>query len=104
VRHEVLTREVDLLLLATLRDGAAHGYRIVELLRDRSAGMFDLAEGTVYPALHRLEREGLVRSRWEVVTGRRRRVYTLSPRGKAALTRGRRRWFELADAMREVLA
>jgi DNA-binding PadR family transcriptional regulator len=104
VQREVLKREVDLLLLATLQGGPAHGYRIVELLRERSSGTFELAEGTVYPALHRLEREGLLLSRWEVVSGRRRRIYRLSRRGESTLARRRRQWFELADAMKEVLA
>jgi DNA-binding PadR family transcriptional regulator len=104
MQREVLKREVDLLLLATLQGGPAHGYRIVELLRERSSGTFELAEGTVYPALHRLEREGLLLSRWEVVAGRRRRVYRLSRRGESTLARRRRQWFELAAAMKEVLA
>ncbi|HEY7730345.1 MAG TPA: helix-turn-helix transcriptional regulator [Gaiellaceae bacterium] len=104
MQREVLKREVDLLLLATLQGGPAHGYRIVELLRERSSGTFELAEGTVYPALHRLEREGLLLSRWEVVSGRRRRIYRLSRRGESTLARRRRQWFELADAMKEVLA
>jgi DNA-binding PadR family transcriptional regulator len=102
--REVWKREVDLLLLATLQSAPAHGYRIVELLRERSSGTFDLAEGTVYPALHRLEREGLLLSRWEVVAGRRRRVYRLSRRGESTLARRRHQWLELADAMKEVLA
>jgi DNA-binding PadR family transcriptional regulator len=104
VQREVWKREVDLLLLAMLQSGPAHGYRIVELLRERSSGTFELAEGTVYPALHRLEREGLLLSRWEVVSGRRRRIYRLSRRGESTLARRRRQWFELADAMKEVLA
>jgi DNA-binding PadR family transcriptional regulator len=104
VQREVWKREVDLLLLAMLQSGPAHGYRIVELLRERSSGTFELAEGTVYPALHRLEREGLLLSRWEVAAGRRRRVYRLSRRGESTLARRRRQWLELADAMKEVLA
>jgi PadR family transcriptional regulator len=56
---QVLKGHLDLLLLATVGAGPAHGYAILERLRDRSGGTFDLAEGTVYPALHRLEQAGL---------------------------------------------
>ena len=75
---EMLKGHLDLLLLATLRTGPAHGYAIIEDVRRRSLGTFDLPEGTVYPALHRLEQAGLLASCWSSEAGRRRRVYDLS--------------------------
>jgi PadR family transcriptional regulator PadR len=76
---------LDLLLLAVLAEtGPAHGYALIAALCERSAGAFDLPEGTVYPALHRMERDGLVASRWEEATPRRRRVYTITPDGHQA--------------------
>src|ERR671934_269549 len=90
MRSEVLRGHLDLLLLATIAAGPAHGYRIVEELRARSAGAFDLSEGTVYPALYRLERGGLLSSRWASVAGRRRRVYSLTRKGRRALPAQRR--------------
>ncbi|WP_460915637.1 PadR family transcriptional regulator [Plantactinospora veratri] len=73
---------LDLLLLGALRRaGPAHGYALIAALRDRSEGTFDLPEGTVYPALHRLERDGLVSSEWDAGASRRRRVYRLTPLG-----------------------
>jgi PadR family transcriptional regulator PadR len=104
MQSEVLKGHVDLLLLATLADTPAHGYRVVEALRERSDGTFDLAEGTVYPALYRLERGGLIASRWHVVEGRRRRIYRLTKRGETALQRRRREWRAFADAMTVALA
>ena len=101
---DVFRSHVDLLLLAVLDREAAHGYRIVEALRERSRDAFDLGEGTVYPALHRLEREGLVRSRWQTVEGRRRRVYRLTAGGKRALARRRDEWKAFAAAMGTVIA
>jgi PadR family transcriptional regulator, regulatory protein PadR len=81
-----LRGHLDLLLLATLgRVGPAHGYALIAALRDRSEGAFDLPEGTVYPALHRLERSGEVASRWSTDAPRRRRVYELTAVGEAAL-------------------
>ena len=67
--------QLDLLLLATLGRGPAHGYRAIELMRERSGGYFAYPEGTVYPALHRLERDGLVTSEWSTGAARRRRIY-----------------------------
>jgi PadR family transcriptional regulator PadR len=103
LRSEVLKGHVDLLLLATLRQGPLHGYAVVEKLRDESEGAFDLAEGTVYPALYRLERAGLLASRWTSAEGRRRRVYRLTRRGRAELDRERKEWKSFANAVESVL-
>ena len=94
---EALKGHLDLLLLAILRSQPAHGYAIIEELRRRSAGTFDLPEGTIYPALHRLEHAGLITSRWSEETGRRRRLYELTQRGQSALAKSRQEWrqFEL---------
>src|SRR5450755_1084346 len=89
---EQLKGHLDPLILAVLEAGPAHGYSVVEQLRDRSGGVFDLPEGTIYPALHRLEGGGLATSRREVVGGRERRVYRLSARGRAALRARRTDW------------
>jgi DNA-binding PadR family transcriptional regulator len=94
---------VELLLLSVLDAGPAHGYRLVESIRERSEGAFDLAEGTVYPSLYRLEGRGLVTSRWESVAGRRRRVYRLTGEGRKALERQRSEWRTFAQAVEAVL-
>ena len=94
---------VDLLLLATLREGPLHGYAIVEKLREDSEGAFELAEGTVYPALYRLEKAGLLASRWTQAGGRRRRVYRLTRRGRAELARGRTEWKSFVSAVESVV-
>ena len=104
MQAEVAKGQVELLLLAVLVVAPAHGYGIVETLRTRSGGAFDLAEGTVYPALYRLERAGLVASGWQSGGGRRRRVYRLPRRGHGALERRRADWRELTQAMETVLA
>jgi PadR family transcriptional regulator PadR len=103
LRSEVLKGHVDLLLLATLRQGPLHGYAIVEQLRAQSEGAFNLAEGTVYPALYRLERAGLLNSTWTRAEGRRRRVYRLTRRGRAELDRERKEWKSFANAVESVL-
>jgi DNA-binding PadR family transcriptional regulator len=70
--------QLEGLVLAVLGRGPLHGYAIAAQLRERSEGVLDVAEGTLYPVLHKLEKEGLIQSRWEVVNGRRRRVYATS--------------------------
>jgi PadR family transcriptional regulator PadR len=77
---------------------------LVEAIRERTAGEFDLPEGTVYPSLYRLERRGLVTSRWEQVAGRRRRVYRLTSAGKRSLETQRAEWRSFASAVESVLA
>ena len=104
MRPEVLKGNVDALLLAAVGDGEAHGYGIVETVRARSEGAFRLAEGTVYPALYRLERQALLESRWDEVGGRRRRLYRLTPRGRRALAERRDEWSAFSRAMEAVLA
>jgi len=94
---------VDAMLLAILADGPLHGYAVSEQLRVRSGGEFDLAEGTIYPALHRLERGGLLTSRWQTVGGRRRRVYALSRAGRRAIGERRASWRAFRGAVDAVL-
>ena len=101
--REALKGHVDLLLLSVLEDDPVHGYGLVERLRERSDGAFDLAEGTVYPSLYRLERRRLVTSNWETVGGRRRRVYRLTSGGRSALERQRTEWHGFARAMEAVV-
>ena len=100
---QALKGHLDVLLLATLNDGPQHGYAIKEALRDGSGGRFDLPTGTVYPALHRLERAGLISGSWSVVDGRRRRSYHLTAEGHKKLAGERANWREFATAVTTLL-
>src|SRR5438309_10985980 len=100
---EQLKGHLDVLLLAIVAEGPAHGYALIGRLRERSDGAFDLPEGTVYPALHRLERTGLLRSGWADVGGRRRRVYRITSKGSTALAAGQAEWRAFAGGMGAVL-
>jgi DNA-binding PadR family transcriptional regulator len=99
-----LKNNVDLMLMGVLRHGPAHGYAIIAALRERSEGEFDLAEGTIYPALHRLERAGLIESSVESARGRRRRTYALTARGRKEFTTQRRAWQNYVANMQAVIA
>lgn len=96
---EALKGHLDLLLLSILAEGPAHGYAVIESLRARSGGTFDLPEGTIYPALHRLEGQGLLRSRWSEDGPRRKRVYQLTPKGQQALAKRQEEWKRFSKAI-----
>ena len=99
----MLKGHLDLLLLTALEGGPAHGYAVVKEVRGRSGGVLELAEGTAYPALHRLEQDGLIESEWSEASGRRRRVYRLTRRGRKALSGEREEWRRFSAGMRAML-
>ena len=101
--RERLKGNLDLLLLSVLSAGPAHGYAVITALRARSEGTFDLPEGTVYPALHRLEGAGLLASSWADADGRRRRVSALTGTGEAALAAERTEWRRFAGGIAAVV-
>src|SRR5262245_38095570 len=94
---------LDPVILAVLSAGPLHGYAVIEELKARSGGELDLPAGTVYPALHRLERRGLLRSSWTTVEGRRRRTYRLTPGGRRELEARTREWRTFARVVDGVL-
>jgi DNA-binding PadR family transcriptional regulator len=102
-QKQAITGHLDLLILAVVADGDKHGYAVIEALKARSDDVFDLPEGTVYPALHRLETAGLLTSEWSEVNGRRRRTYQLSDEGTAALQERRTTWSAFSRAVDKVL-
>lgn len=99
ILRQAVSGHLDLLLLAALEDGPAHGYAISGEIRTRSRGTIEIAEGTLYPALQRLEDRGLLRSERRLAQGRERRVYALTARGKAELSRRRDAWRTFSLAM-----
>lgn len=103
MRGDALKGHLDLLVLSVFADGPKHGYAVIETLRARSDEALDLPEGTVYPVLHRLEREHLLASTWSVVGGRRRRTYELTPEGGRALTERRSEWRAFAQMVSRVV-
>jgi PadR family transcriptional regulator PadR len=96
--------DFSLLLLGLLANREMYGYELVAELRAKSDSVIDLPEGTVYPALRRLEREGLIGGRWMNVSGGpRRRYYALTPKGQRALAQGRSAWRRFATAADGIL-
>jgi len=104
MKLDTLKGQLELVALAALGDGPRHGYAIIKTIRERSDGVFELLEGTLYPALHRLERAGLVRSSWVTEGGRRRRVYELTRQGRRALAEQESEWRRFVRTLDAVLA
>lgn len=96
----MLKGHLDAIVLAALETSPAHGYAIIETIRTRSGQVFDLPEGTIYPALHRLEQAGLLSSSWATSPGgRRRRIYALTKAGAGSLRERRESWNRFAQAV-----
>ncbi len=93
-----------MLLMAAVDAGASHGYAIVERLRSATEGTFDLPDGTVYPALHRLERAGYLRSSWTESSGRKKRKYELTRKGSRFLDRQKGEWAAFERGVTAVLS
>lgn len=104
MKADAIRGHLDGLVLAVLEREPLHGYGIVQALHVRSGGAMDVPTGTVYPALHRLERSGLISAREDTVAGRRRRVYALTAPGRRALHRERTSWQEFSRVITAVIA
>ena len=103
--QEHLKGGLALLLLATLRDGPAHGYALARTIERRTENALQLREGTLYPALHALERDGLILSAWETPAGgRERKVYRLTQAGEKKLDEWSLGWQQFVAAVGRILA
>lgn len=95
---------LDLLILGTLTDSPLHGWAISRRIRERSGELLQVNQGSLYPALHRLEDEGWLAAEWTVAeTGRRAKVYRLTAPGRRALAREERGWLAFVSAVTQVL-
>ena len=104
MRNETTRGQLDLLVLSVLADEPRHGYGVVSELRRRSGGELEMAEGTLYPALHRLEGAGLLASEWDESAPRRRRVYRLTRDGHGGARRAPSRVDSFAAAVHKVVS
>lgn len=100
---KLLTGTVDLLILEVVSGGPTYGYEISQQVIERSRGYFQLKEGSLYPALHRLERQSLLASEWHEADGRRRKYYKLTAVGRKTLITKKAEWTEFARGVSSVL-
>jgi transcriptional regulator len=104
-RIELLQGTLDLLILQTLRWGPQHGYGIAQAIRAGSSDVLQVDTGSLYPALHRLERRRWIAASWKVSPNKQRtRVYRLTAAGRRQLVSERSRWQMLVEAMASILA
>jgi len=103
-RRDLIKGGSDSLLLCLLEQQPMYGYQIIKELQARSQGYFKLKEGTLYPALHRLERSGLIISKWQLLpNGRQRRYYYITAKGLSNLVVERSQWQEFLAAMNLII-
>lgn len=91
------------LILEALATEPSHGYSIAQQIKERSKGVLDFKEGTLYPALHKLESQGFVESSEETEKGRPRRYYRITKSGRSVLAKDRAEWRELSRAVSSIL-
>ncbi|HPO17530.1 MAG TPA: helix-turn-helix transcriptional regulator [Candidatus Hydrogenedentes bacterium] len=95
IDKELIGASTGVLVLSVLAKEASYGYQIIKRMNDEAEGLFTWQEGSLYPVLHKLEQEGLVRSQWQQAeTGRRRRYYYITAKGRNALTARAEQWGE----------
>jgi PadR family transcriptional regulator, regulatory protein PadR len=99
-KADLLQGTLDMLILKAVSLGALHGYGIIQRIRQMSDEMLDVEQGSLYPALYRIEQQGWVSSKWDVNdTGRRAKFYTLTRTGKAQLEAEEASWDRLVLAI-----
>jgi len=104
-KMELLQGTLDMMVLRTLSAGQANGYEVAKAIERLSDDVFAVDHGSLYPALQRLEKAGLVSAKWEIsATNRRARYYKLTPAGRKQLTAERDRWEQTAAAITRVMA
>jgi PadR family transcriptional regulator PadR len=102
---DLYTGTLDLLILKAVSWGPSHGYAIARWIRETTSDVLVIQEGALYPALHRLERKGLLSEEWrQSETGRQAKYYTLTSKGRAYLRAERKRWEEYSGAVARALA
>jgi len=104
MRNDNLQNTLALLILKTLARGPNHGFGIVLHIQEASNGLLSVEEGSLYPALHRLERDQLVSAEWKITENNRRaRYYRLTPAGRKSLANAETRWTSMAKGISKVL-
>jgi DNA-binding PadR family transcriptional regulator len=103
-RRELMKGKIDSLLLCLLAQRRMYGYQIIKELEQRSEGYFKFKEGTLYPALRRLEVAGLIQGRWQMLpSGRQRKYYHLTDKGNSILVEKRAQWLDFLAAVNLII-
>src|SRR3984885_917081 len=104
-RIELLQGTLDMLVLQALLREPMHGYAIAQVIRNRSGEVFTVETGSLYPALHRLERQAWVRSEWKLTdSNQRAKFYRITPTGKKQLASDHGRWQQMVEAIGSIMS
>jgi PadR family transcriptional regulator PadR len=102
--RELLKGNTDSLLLSLINHQPIYGYQIIKELKKRSNGYFQFKEGTLYPALHRLEKDKLIRGKWQSLpNGQQRRYYYITQKGQQALAKRQATWQDFSAAVKAII-
>jgi PadR family transcriptional regulator PadR len=101
---DMRTGSTGVMILRLLADESMYGYQMVSELQARSEGYFEMEQGTLYPALHRLERDGLVRSEWQIIDeGSPRKYYDITDKGRDMLRKSAAQWVDFSHGLLKLL-
>ena len=104
-RIELLQGTLDMLILKTLQWGPAHGYGISQMIRSSSSDVLQVETGSLYPALHRLEKQGWLVAEWKLTeSNQRAKYYNLTPAGREQLLCEHARWMQLVNAITAIMS
>jgi PadR family transcriptional regulator, regulatory protein PadR len=103
INKDLIAASSTPIVLAILAEGDSYGYAILQSVRDLSGGRMEWSDGMLYPVLHRLERLGLIESRWQTAeSGRRRKYYRITSQGHAQLAEERKQWQAVDETLRGI--
>ena len=103
VQKELIAASTEPLILSLLAQGENYGYGLIQQVREMSADRIRWTDGMLYPVLHRLEKQGHIKSRWKIAeTGRKRKYYSIKKEGRAALAQAQEQW-RIVDATLNLL-
>ena len=103
INKELLKGSTKMLILEMVKDENMYGYQMIKKLKEKSNNVFEFKEGTLYPILHSLEEEGLISSYWDDTTGKKRKYYAITTKGKKSLKEKNEEWKIFSESVNRVI-
>ena len=103
ISKELLKGSTKMLILEMVKDENRYGYQMIKKLKEKSNNVFEFKEGTLYPILHSLEEEGLISSYWDDTTGKKRKYYAITTKGKKSLKEKNEEWKIFSESVNRVI-
>ena len=103
ISKELLKGSTKMLILEMVKDENMYGYQMIKKLKEKSNNVFEFKEGTLYPILHSLEEKGLISSYWDDTTGKKRKYYAITIKGKKSLKEKNEEWKIFSESVNRVI-